>query len=151
MSRTRFIYDPHHLYIGSRMGGYYDGDDDTLAPFKIYILIRESVDVGHAVNCAAHASLQWYLKRQDDTLVKRWLANSFRKVSCLVTDEEFEEAKTFGNYELITESTLPDPEVALVFGPLQIWNDFFKELPLYGKGKQLISDEQARILHSLPI
>jgi len=103
-----------------------------IQPLKIYILIRESVDVGHAVNCAAHASLCLYLRHENDPLVREWAFNSFRKVSCVVTDDEFERAKQFEGFELITESKLPQPEVALVFKPRVEWDSFFKTLKLYG-------------------
>lgn len=100
-------------------------------PLKIYILIRESIDVGHAVNCAAHASLQLYLNNWHEDLVTEWATKSFRKVSCKVTDAEFEEAKKYGGYELVTESKLPEPEVALAFLPKREWEPFFKTLKLY--------------------
>lgn len=98
---------------------------------KIYILIRESVAIGHAVNCAAHASLKLYLDHWDDDLVAEWVKRSFRKVTCKVSDAEFEAAKKFGRYVLVTEEKLPQPEVALAFLPRREWDDFFKTLNLY--------------------
>jgi hypothetical protein len=59
----------------------------------MYILIRESVPTGFAVLAAAHASLAAYLKFADTAEVKEWLAGSFYKAVCRVTDEEFAKAK----------------------------------------------------------
>ena len=98
---------------------------------KIYILVRDSLDVGHAVNCAAHASLSMYLRHQDKPIVQDWATNSFRKVSCKVSDKQFEKAKTYGDYELITEEHLEQPETVLVFLPRYEWPEFFKSLSLY--------------------
>ncbi len=62
-----------------------------------------------------------------------WVTNSFRKVSCKVSDEEFEAAKQHypGDHLLVIESKLDQPEVALVFKPRRDWNPFFKTLKLY--------------------
>jgi hypothetical protein len=97
---------------------------------KIYILIKDSLDIGHAVNCAAHASLMVYLKWQHLPIMKDWLL-SFRKVSCKVSDKEFEEAKKYEDYLVVRESKLLNGEVALVFKPRNEWPEFFKYLKLY--------------------
>lgn len=99
---------------------------------KAYILIKDTIPVGHAVNCAAHASLGMYLDFQKDPLVQKWVEGSFRKVSCKVTEEQFEKAKTYGDYKVISESNLGENvEVALAFIPRWEWPKFFNTLPLY--------------------
>lgn len=98
---------------------------------KLYLLIHESVDVGHAVNCAAHASLQMYLRHRDAPHVEEWATYSFRKVSCKVTDKEFQRAKSFPDYEIVTEEHLAQQEVALIFLPRLEWPKFFNHLKLY--------------------
>lgn len=105
---------------------------------KIYILIKDWVDVGHAVNTAGHASLLLYLRNKDNADLKEWLENSFRKVTCIVSEEEFEQAKQFEGYEIVTENAFKkengeDMEVALAFLPRKEWPKFFKYLKLYGK------------------
>jgi hypothetical protein len=98
---------------------------------KIYILIKDWVDVGHAVNTAGHASLILYLRNKDNPELKEWIENSFRKVTCKVTEEEFERAKQFEGYEIVTEMQFDNQEVALIFLPRIDWPKFFKYLKLY--------------------
>ena len=100
---------------------------------KIYILIKDWVDIGHAINTAAHASLLLYIRNKDNLELKEWLENSFRKVTCKVTEKEFEKAKEFGGYEIVTVMAFDNGEVALVFLPRNEWPKFFKFLKLYGK------------------
>ena len=109
---------------------------------KMYILVKDSVPLGHAVNSAAHASLSCYLKFQSDFQMQLWMLESFRKVSCIVSDEEFEYAKTLGHEHIVfTEHDLPGPpdkdgregmETALAFLPSSNYHPFFRSLKLYG-------------------
>ena len=108
---------------------------------KIYILVRESVDLGHAILGAAHASLGGFLTWENEPCepphvpMRDWARESFRKVVCRVTDAEFEKAKTYGkegvDYRVMTESALDNDAVSLVFRPREEWPDFFKSLKLY--------------------
>jgi len=98
---------------------------------KAYILIKDYVPVGHAVNSAAHASLAMWLKFGDRPLVKAWMENSFKKVSCVVSPQQFEEAKKFLDHVVITESSFDDEELVIAFAPRADWPTFFKGLKLY--------------------
>ena len=117
---------------------------------KMYILIRDDIDLGHTILAAAHASLGGYLtfvnppfsidstvkEKFDSNLTKlntfEWVKNSFRKVVCKVTLEEFEKAKTYDlTYRVMTESGLGGIETAIVFAPILDWPPFFKSLKLY--------------------
>lgn len=100
---------------------------------KIYILVKDTLDLGHAVNCAAHASLSMYLRHKDNPEVQEWATNSFRKVSCKVSKEEFNKAKKLVEHEIIIESHLDDQECVLITLPRKEWPSFFKTLKLYGK------------------
>lgn len=85
---------------------------------KMYILVKESLPPGKAIVAAAHSSLACYLKFQDTQEVKDWLSlGPFYKVVCKVTDEEFERAKSFDDYIIMTELTLDNMEVAIAFKP----------------------------------
>ena len=97
----------------------------------MYILIRESVATGYALLAAAHGSLSCFLKFQDTPEVQEWLKSSFKKVICKVSDAEFEKAKTFDDYTVVTESTLNNMELALVFKPRQEYPKAFKFFRLY--------------------
>ena len=120
---------------------------------KMYILILESIDLGHAILAAAHGSLGGYLTFISpvfgpETTVdqidkfndiknesKFWVEKSFRKVVCKVTPSEFEKAKEYGtnmmDYRIMTESGLGGMETAIVFAPKDDWPPFFKSLKLY--------------------
>jgi len=107
---------------------------------KMYILILDSVDLGHAILGAAHASLGGYLAfmETEDSVygpTSQWRINSFRKVVCRVTPAEFEKAKTYGknmvDYRIMVESGLGGIEVAIVFRPRDNFEAFFKSLKLY--------------------
>lgn len=106
---------------------------------KMYILIRDDVDLGHALLAAAHAALSGYLTfvdfehspeyrmffgaAKDPSDTELWATESFRKVICKVTPAEFEKAKTYGknmqDYRIMTESGLNNMEVAIVFRPVE--------------------------------
>jgi hypothetical protein len=99
---------------------------------KMYILIKDKIDLGHAILASAHASLAGYLEFQNDPETIEWLKSSFRKVVCKVTDKEFEKAKEYADYRVMTESAFGDNfEVAIVFRPREEWPKFFKFLKLY--------------------
>jgi len=100
---------------------------------KMYILIKDSIPFGFALVSAAHASLATYLKFKDSQEMADWLKFSFRKVVCQVTDEQFEKAKEYEDYVILTESALSGQEVSIAFKPREDWPDFFKTLKLYMK------------------
>jgi len=98
---------------------------------KMYILIRESVPTGFAMLSASHASLACYLKFKDTPEVAEWLSGPFYKAVCRVNDKEFEKAKEFEDYIVLTESALDNQEVAIVFKPREEWPKPFKFYRLY--------------------
>jgi hypothetical protein len=98
---------------------------------KMYILIHESVPTGFALVGASHASLAAYLKFKDSPEVNQWLSGPFYKTICKVNDTEFETAKSFDDYVVITESALDDQEVAIAFKPREEWPKPFRFFSLY--------------------
>jgi peptidyl-tRNA hydrolase len=98
---------------------------------KMYILIKDSVPLGHAMVAAAHASLAAYLKFRDCDEVQQWLAGPFRKAVCKVSAEDFERAKAVPDHVLMTESALDGQEVAIAFKPREEWPKEFKYFSLY--------------------
>lgn len=98
---------------------------------KMYILIRESLDPGRAIVAAAHASLAAYLRFRETPEVAEWLSGPFRKVVCRVTDAELEQAKSFADHVVLTESSLGGAEVALAFKPRAEWDKAFQFYRLY--------------------
>ena len=103
---------------------------------KMYILVKDSVPLGYAINAVAHASLSCYLIFEHDPDMVNWRDTSFAKVTCKVTEEQFEWAKSIGfDCQIITESRLDNQELAIAFCPREDkeWPSEFKQFPLYGK------------------
>jgi len=98
---------------------------------KMYILVKDDIPVGNAIVAVAHASLIAYLEWFDDRDVQEWMEVSFKKVVCKVDKSEYLRASFLKDHRVITESTLGNQEVAMVFKPRKEWDPFFKELKLY--------------------
>lgn len=99
---------------------------------KMYILVKRDILMGYKAVAIAHASLAAYLTFKDDPITQDWVTNSFKKVIVEVSNEEFEIAKSLGDYKLITESSLHNMELALAFKPMEIIPSFFKMLVMLG-------------------
>jgi peptidyl-tRNA hydrolase len=97
----------------------------------MYILVKDSIDLGYAMVAVAHASLAAYLKFKESAEVEEWLAGPFRKVVCRVSEEAFEAVKCESDHVVITESALGGSEVALAFKPRVDWAKSFKFFRLY--------------------
>lgn len=105
---------------------------------RMYGLIRNNVngtvmDLGHAVNSMFHAGamIESRWPRTDPDMAD-WYANSFRKVTCRVNDDEFARAKLQGcEYFAVTEMAFGNEEVVLVFKPRDEFPKFFQFLKLY--------------------
>lgn len=98
---------------------------------KMYILVKESIELGYAMTAVAHASLIGHLKFSSDAEYQEWLSKSFKKVVCMVNDSEFERAKTFEDCAVVTESALGGAEVALVCKPRKKCPNEFRFYRLY--------------------
>jgi len=99
---------------------------------KMYILVLDNVDLGHAMLAVGHAVAAAMKSFRDTDEMRDWLDNSFRKVVCRVTPEQFDKAKTYGlDYLSMTESALQGADTALVFKPAKDFPPFFKSLSLY--------------------
>ena len=99
---------------------------------KMYILVKDTIPLGLAMNAVGHSALACYLKFKDDPIMGEWLKTSFRKVTCKVTEEEFEKAKQRPEEHIVmTELTLDKAETAIAFKPAKGFHKFFKFLRLY--------------------
>ena len=106
--------------------------DKTSAPYKMYILVLEEIDLGHAMLAVGHAVAAAMKTWKDDINLQVWLNASFRKVVCRATPEQFDKAKTYGiDFLEMSESGLGGARTALVFKPGNDWPTFFKSLQLY--------------------
>jgi hypothetical protein len=100
---------------------------------KMYILVLDGIDLGHAMLACAHGALACYLDNQADPEMQRYARESFRKVVCRVTQEQFDMAKALmlPGDRVMVESGLGGADTAVVFKPREEWDGFFKSLPLY--------------------
>ena len=98
---------------------------------RMYILVREKAPVGLRVNSVGHASLACYLKYENTSEMQEWLDRHFNKVTCLVSDEEFELSKQAGDYVVVTEDKLDNMPLAIAFKPRDKWPCYFKGFGLY--------------------
>ena len=101
---------------------------------KMYILVREKVALGFAMNAVGHASLGCFLKFAGHRDMQRWLADSYKKVTCKVTDEELAAAmQELGSdrHIVITESVIGHETVAVAFCPQKEWPEVFSTFKLY--------------------
>lgn len=100
---------------------------------KMYICIKQDTAVGMAMNSAAHAGLMCHLKFETDENYQNWLKNSFKKVTCAVTEAEFAMLKEIKNSFVVTESRLNNAEVAVVLAPRHDteWPEFVNLLRLW--------------------
>lgn len=100
---------------------------------KMYILVRESVPLGLGVNSVGHTALRTYLRFQDDPLTIAWVDDpKMPKVTCVVTEAEFEKAQTYSDFIVMTEAALDGQPIALGFKPRESWPKFFGSLRLFG-------------------
>jgi len=111
-----------------------------MSDLKMYFLIKDYIDIGHALNSMGHAGAmidrEWpkcNVSTDPDynELMNEWWEESFRKCTCRVTEEQFEKAKTYGDYFAVTEMAFDEDEVILVMKPRREWPRFFSFLPLY--------------------
>jgi len=100
---------------------------------KMYICIKDSTPVGMAMNAAAHAGLMCHLEYKDDGAYQAWLANSFKKVTCMVTPAEFAMLKELEDHVVVTESRMDNAELAVVLKPRHDveWPEFVNLLKLW--------------------
>lgn len=101
---------------------------------KMYILILDDVPLGHALNSAAHASLACFLDHAGRRDTQAWLATSFKKVTCRVSQEELDlavQSVGIGGKTTITESSLDNRVTAVAFAPRNSWPEVFKTFKLY--------------------
>lgn len=106
-------------------------DEEFEYKLKMYILVKASLEPGHAITAACHAAVATAERFSRSWEVRTWLGGVFRKVVCRVSEEEFERAKSFPDHVVMTESALGGREVALGFKPRTEWPKAFRFYKLY--------------------
>ncbi len=99
---------------------------------KEYIVIRDHIPIGLAINSTAHASLMLHLKYVDDPIYQKWIKESFKKVVCVCNNKEFAKLKNLPDVMIITESSLDgDNEVGCVLAPREDFPNVVKFLRMF--------------------
>lgn len=102
-------------------------------PLKMYFLIRDDIDVGHAVNSMGHAGALISIRGWpcDDPIMREWWNTSFRKCTVKATREQMEKAEKYDDWFQVEEMAFDNERVIMVFKPRREWPRFFHSLPLY--------------------
>lgn len=98
---------------------------------KMYIMVREDIATGHAVNCVGHATNYAQRDWVNDDMYSRWAKYSRKKVTCKVSVSQFESFKKYEDHILVSESVLNGTEVVLIFKPRENWPEVFKRARLF--------------------
>lgn len=98
---------------------------------KMYITLINNIPDRLAPVIAAHASLACYKRFQNDDRMVKWINGIFKKVVCVVNENEFAKLKKETDYVLLTESSLDNQEVCLAFCPREEFPKMFKFLRMW--------------------
>ncbi len=98
---------------------------------KMYIILLNNIPDRLAPVISAHASLACYKKFQTDERMVKWINGTFKKVVCVVNENEFDKLKKESDYVLLTESSLDNQEVCLAYCPREEFPKMFKFLRMW--------------------
>ena len=105
---------------------------------KQYIFLRHNISPALAGIGIGHGVLAAYLRWKDEQIVQDWVGGKygpFYKVLCQARDfNEWEAVKKWKEDKvIITESSVDNMEIAVIFKPIQYSKgSLFNELKLYG-------------------
>src|SRR6187549_4278728 len=97
---------------------------------KMYIIVRDDIQDKIVTVIAANASLACYKKFETNENMTKWINEVFKKVVCLANEIEFDKLKNETDFVLLTESSLDNKEVCLVFCPREEYSKKFKFLKM---------------------
>ncbi len=98
---------------------------------KMYIVVKRSIPDNLVPVVTAHSSLACYKKFETESDMQEWMSGIFRKVICVVSDEDFESLKLVEKNIILTESALQNQEAAIAFCPRMEYPKQFRNLPLW--------------------
>lgn len=102
---------------------------------KMYILVKNTAPVGLGINAVGHATFM-AAQRFTSDIFKEWNEKSFRKVTCLVSPEEFDMAieaitKIDGSYVVFNENDWDNQDLSVAFEPIYSFPEIFKTFKLH--------------------
>ncbi|AKP53301.1 peptidyl-tRNA hydrolase [Cyclobacterium amurskyense] len=98
---------------------------------KMYIVVKDSIPDKLIPVITAHASLACYKKFEENEQMIKWINGIFKKVVCIVNEDEFARLKKESDHVLLTESALDNQEVCLAFCPREEYPKKFKFLKMW--------------------
>lgn len=98
---------------------------------KMYIVVKDSIPDKLIPVITAHASLACYKKFEENEQMIKWINGIFKKVVCLVNEDEFAHLKKESDHVLLTESALDNQEVCLAFCPREEYPKKFRFLKMW--------------------
>lgn len=102
---------------------------------KMYILVKNTAPIGLGINAVGHATFMAGQTFNSD-IFNEWKEKSFRKVTCLVSPEEFDAAisaikNVSGNYVVFNENDWNDQDLSVAFEPRYSFPEVFKTFKLH--------------------
>lgn len=102
---------------------------------KMYVLVKNTAPIGLGINAVGHAT---FMAGQtfNSNVFNEWKEKSFRKVTCLVSPEEFDAAiqtikEIGGNYVVFNENDWNDQDLSVAFEPRYSFPEIFKTFKLH--------------------
>lgn len=101
----------------------------------MYILVKNTAPIGLGINAVGHATFM-AAQRFTSDVFKEWNEKSFRKVTCLVSPEEFDMAieaitQIDGSYVVFNENDWNDQDLSVAFEPRYSFPEIFKTFKLH--------------------
>lgn len=102
---------------------------------KMYVLVKDTAPIGLGINACAHVGFL-AAKTFDSSITEEWRVCSFKKVTCLVSPEQFDEAikeieKIDGNFVRFNEDDWECQDISVAFEPRYSFPDIFKTFKLH--------------------
>lgn len=102
---------------------------------KMYVLVKDTAPIGLGINACSHVGFL-AAKSFDSSITEEWQACSFKKVTCLVSPEQFDEAikeieKIDGNFVRFNEDDWECQDISVAFEPRYSFPDIFKTFKLH--------------------
>lgn len=102
---------------------------------KMYVLVKDTAPIGLGINACSHVG---YLaaKTFDSSIAEEWRVCSFKKVTCLVSEKQFDEAireieKIGGNFVRFNENDWECQDISVAFEPRYSFPEIFKTFKLH--------------------
>lgn len=102
---------------------------------KMYVLVKDTAPIGLGINACSHVGFL-AAKTFDSSIADEWEKCSFKKVTCLVSPEQFDEAikeieKIDGNFVRFNEDDWECQDISVAFEPRYSFPDIFKTFKLH--------------------